>query len=76
MGYCEEHDDLTVTEDGTIRRDKKDWSTYRKSNAFFLTYITLLGMAIFAAVFGCSYIGMSFSTEACFHLFSSGRNLF
>lgn len=57
MGYCEEHDDLTVTEDGTIRRDRKDWSTYRKSNAFVLAYLSLMALAIAAAIFGCSFVG-------------------
>ncbi|KAF6817172.1 hypothetical protein CSOJ01_02592 [Colletotrichum sojae] len=58
MGYCEDHDDLTVTDDGTIRRDRKNWSSYRKSNACVLAYVTLMGLCIGSAVFACSFVAI------------------
>ncbi|KAF6843279.1 hypothetical protein CMUS01_02252 [Colletotrichum musicola] len=63
MGYCEEHDDLTVTDDGTIRRDRKDWSIYRKSNSCVLAYVVLMALCIGSAIFACSFVAIKSITE-------------
>ncbi|OHE95634.1 hypothetical protein CORC01_09066 [Colletotrichum orchidophilum] len=46
-GYYREDDDLTVTE-GAIQRERKDWSTYRKTDTF---------IAIFGAIFIATLLG-------------------
>ncbi|KAF6830047.1 hypothetical protein CPLU01_07568 [Colletotrichum plurivorum] len=58
MGYCKEHNDLTVTDDGTIRHDRKDWSCYRKSNTCVLAYVFLMALCIGSAIFTCSFVAI------------------
>ncbi|KXH29149.1 hypothetical protein CSIM01_02218 [Colletotrichum simmondsii] len=58
-GYYREDDDLTVTE-GAIRREQKDWSTYRKTDPFILISLAIL---IATLMGGGIAIGIHFATR-------------
>ncbi|KAL2878558.1 hypothetical protein SGCOL_006028 [Colletotrichum sp. CLE4] len=58
-GYYREDDDLTVTE-GAIQRERKDWSTYRKTDPFLLI---LLAALIATCMGGGIAIGIYYATR-------------
>ncbi|OLN81642.1 hypothetical protein CCHL11_05599, partial [Colletotrichum chlorophyti] len=57
-GYCREDENLNIGNDGSIQRQKKDWSDYRKTDPFILICLTI---ALATIIGGGIAIGIHFA---------------